>query len=597
MSGVFGFYSVYDPLSSPEKTLSAMSRAIKHRGPDDTGTFISSDSRACLGSNRLSIIDIKSGKQPFCSDDMKVSIVKDGVIFNNIELIEELLELGVKLKTGSDIEIALRMYEYGGIKFLDRINGMFSIAIYDQNIDSLFLVRDRVGEKPLYWCNHKGNIFFASEIKSILEATGPLILNNSAIDAYLTYNYVPPPITMFNNVHHVKPGHRIIFTGESVSEECWWDVNKVKTVVKSESEWAKEFYSLLDDAVRIRMRSDVQFGAFLSGGVDSSTVVGMMSKHIDEPVKTFNIGFSDPKYDESHFALDIANRFGCDHYSEVVESNLLEQWSDAIYYCDQPHGDVSFLPTKKVSDIASREVKMVLTGDGADELFAGYDKYKYFFSKFDEASNLEGFRSSYADNITLFKDELKVKLYSSAFFKNLKGEVAHDFFLKPLFEKSKHMDLINQALYIDVNLLLPGNNLVKPDRMGMAHGIENRAPFLDCRVIEQAFRMPGKLKLFEGETKYIYKKSVSKLIGHDLTYRKKQMFTVPVGDWFKTTLKPLCDDLLLSEKTRARELFDYTQVEKMLNDHCSNTENYTREIRALMALEIWFRRFDYAVLI
>ncbi len=593
MCGIFGFFTKPGAEIISKEKFHTMGDVIHHRGPDGNGAYTSSDNRVALGNNRLAIIDVDNGRQPFVSDDGKIAVVQNGEIFNYVELKQEMQSSGINFNTDCDTEVILRLYENYGLKSLEKMNGMFAIAIYDQAIDSIILIRDRVGEKPLYWCCYNGSYLFASEIKSILEVTGSLEYSNDAINAYLTYNYVPPPITMFSGVEHVLPGHRLIISGSGVVDECWWDLNKITTIDRSEDDWSDHFINLLDDAVRIRLRSDVDFGAFLSGGVDSSTVVGLMSRHMGTPVKSFNIGFSDPKYDESPFALEAAKRFGCEHYSEIVDPDLFDQWSESIYFCDQPHGDVSFLPTKKVSEMASRHVKMVLTGDGADELFAGYDKYKSIFK--DDALTVDDacFYKSFCNSITLFSDDAKKSLYSKSFIANLSTKDVHGTFIKPKLDKVKNFDRVNQVLYVDMFLLLPGNNLVKPDRMGMAHSIENRAPFLDYRFMEFAFSIPGYLKLKNEETKYIYKKSVSSLIGSHLAYRKKQMFTVPVGDWFKTKLRPLCEDLLLSSKTRSRGIFNYDFVEKMLNDHCNDLANYTREIRALMALEIWFRRFGY----
>jgi asparagine synthase (glutamine-hydrolysing) len=394
---------------------------------------------------------------------------------------------------------------------------------------------------------------------------------------------------MFDGVAHVMPGTYLKITNNSVEEFTWWDLSKIESKQQTESKWIEEFNATLDDAVRIRLRSDVPFGAFLSGGVDSSSVVGLMSKHLKTPVNTFCIGFNDPKYDESPFAKDAANRFNTCHTMQKVEPNMIDLWPMATYHCDQPHGDVSFLPTYKVAQLAAKKVKMVLTGDGADELFAGYDKHKDFFT--DDIAKLsdDEFQSKYLDNISLFNKESRSQLFSDNFKQQLNNLDVSDV-TKPLFEKSKRMDRINQALYIDTMLLLPGNNLVKPDRMGMAVSIENRAPFLDYRMLSLAFSMPGELKLKDGTTKYLYKKAVTPLIGESLAYRKKQMFTVPVGEWFKTDLAEMCEDLLLSEQTRARGLFDYNYVNSLLRSHQQGLENNTREIRALMALEIWFRR-------
>jgi asparagine synthase (glutamine-hydrolysing) len=588
MCGIFGYFD-FEGNSLESEKISSMGDAIRYRGPDGQGIY--SEPGLALGNQRLAIIDIENGQQPFISEDGNVVVVQNGEIFNHVELAEELSGSEYECKTHSDTEVLLRLYQKHGIDFISKLNGMFAITIWDGVKKEMYLIRDRVGEKPLYYHESNSRITFASEIKSILTADINPDLDFEALDSFLTLNYVVPPLTLFSNVKHVMPGTYLKINKSGIDIVCWWSLDNVQIDDKSEEEWMENFNSILDDAVRIRMRADVPFGAFLSGGVDSSTVVGLMSKYAKDPVQTFTIGFHDEKYDESPFAQLASDRFGTKHTVEKVQANLLGLWGKATYHCDQPHGDVSFMPTFRVAELASRKVKMVLTGDGADELFAGYDKYKDFF---DDESNItstdEVFQKKYIENISLFSEEGRSLLYS----KHFKGKIKLNkttAILQNLFERSSHLDRVNQVLFIDTNLLLSGNNLVKPDRMGMAVSIENRAPFLDYRMIELAFSMPSYLKLKEGETKYIYKKAVSELIGSDLTYRRKQMFTVPVSEWLKYDLKEMVLDLLFSEKARNRELFNYSYVAALYADHCSDKENNTREIRALMALEIWFREF------
>lgn len=588
MCGIFGYFNT-DKQDYADDVISLMGKVIDYRGPDGLGLF--RDEGVVLGNQRLAILDIEHGQQPFISSDGKVVVVQNGEIFNHVELAEELLGSEFECKTHCDTEVILQLYLKHGIEFISKLNGMFAIAIWDASEHALYLIRDRMGEKPLHYYRSENEIIFGSEIKSILAAGVAAEVDYEALDSFLTFNYVAPPLTMFVGVKHVMPGTYIKVTESKVEEVKWWDLSAIQLKYKSEEQWITDFNSVLNDAVRIRLRSDVPFGAFLSGGVDSSTVVGLMSQHMSVPVKTFTIGFHDSRYDESPFAADAAVRFHTEHTVEKVEANLLDLWQKAIYHCDQPHGDVSFMPTYRVAELASKEVKMVLTGDGADELFAGYDKYKEFFA--DENASLmseEQFRSSYLANISLFSSSDKERLYSGR-LKNLTSQVSPESYLGIIFESCTKMDRINQALYIDSMLLLPGNNLVKPDRMGMAVSIENRAPFLDYRMVTLAFSMPGKLKLNNNETKYIYKKAVTELIGRDLAYRKKQMFTVPIGDWLKSELKPMVQDLLFSQKALARGLFEEGYLKTMYTTHCDGSRNFTREIRALMALEIWFRTF------
>jgi len=590
MCGIFGYFDRQGRDLAAD-TLNAMGQAIRHRGPDDCG--IHAVAGAAVGNQRLSIIDLAGGHQPFLSDDGQIALVQNGEIFNHVELAEELARTGHPCRTHSDTEVLLRLYERDGIAFLSRLNGMFAIAIHDAREDALYLARDRIGVKPLFIHDDGSRLLFGSEIKALLSAGIRREIDVTAIDHFLTFNYVPPPYTAFAGVRHLLPGHwlRIDRQG-SLRSERWWDLAAVEPQQRSENQWIEEFNYLLDDAVRLRLRADVPFGAFLSGGVDSSTVVGLMARHLDTPVRTFSIGFADPRYDESLYAKEAAERFHTDHTLERVDPDMLGLWPLATYHCDQPHGDVSFMPTYRVAELAARQVKMVLTGDGGDELFAGYDKYLGYFSPAVDSLDQEEFERSWLRNLTLFSDEAKQALYTPAFAgKVAEAASAPDQLTRELHARVPHFDRLNQALFIDMQLLLPGNNLVKPDRMGMAVSLEARTPFLDFRMMEFAFRMPAEFKLREGTTKYLFKKAVAPLIGETLAYRKKQMFTVPIGDWLRTTQTALGASLLLEPGARIHELFNRDHLAWMLSSHVAGTRNHTRELRACMALELWLRRF------
>lgn len=589
MCGIFGYFDT-NKTDLSRNAVEEMGAAIRHRGPDDQGIFFGE--AIAIGNQRLSIIDIGGGHQPFVSDDGQIVLVQNGEIFNHIELAQELEKDGYRCKTHSDTEVLLRLYERDGINFVSRLNGMFAIAIYDKREDATYLIRDRAGVKPLFVAEDAGRVFYASEIKSILKAGFKKEMDLEAVHHFLSLNYVPPPYTIFKGIRHLLPGHWIRYARNGDRKIVrWWNLSEFKTEERDEQAWQDDIVNILNDAVRLRMRADVPFGAFLSGGVDSSSVVGLMSRHSNRSVKTFSIGFHDPKYDESPYAEAAAVRFHTEHVSEKVEHNMLNMWEKAIYYCDQPHGDISFLPTYRVSALAAKHVKMVLTGDGGDELFAGYEKYQNFFSPMNASLSESEFRKSYFDNICLFKDDVKRALYSTETLQKVSSFNSFEL-IDQLFEESKGWDRINQALYIDMQLLLPGNNLVKPDRMGMAVSIEARTPFLDYRLMELAFKMPGELKLRDGETKYIFKKAVSPLIGEDLAYRKKQMFTVPVGDWFRNELAEYCREMLLSSSSLAARLFNSAFLESLLSDHIDGKKNNTREIRALLSLELWAKAFD-----
>lgn len=586
MCGIFGYFDRAGE-TLPEAVLQRMGQAIRHRGPDDCGVF--SEAGVALGNQRLSIIDIAGGHQPFISDDGQIVVVQNGEIFNHVELAAELAGTAHACRTHSDTEVLLRLYERDGLGFLDKLNGMFAIAILDRRKRKMFLVRDRIGVKPLYVADDGRRLVFGSEIKAITPALrGPTSLDEHALHHYLTFNYVPAPYTMHAEVRHLMPGHVLEVDGEGARAWRWWDLATVAPEHdRPEPDWMDEFNAILDDAVRIRMRSDVPFGAFLSGGVDSSTVVGLMARHQAEPVKTFCIGFDDPRYDESPFAEAAARRFGAQHVMRRVDPDMLALWPMAIHHLDQPHGDISFLPTYRVSELAAEHVKVVLTGDGGDELFAGYEKYAQYFGRPDvDSLSDERFQRDYFKSISLFGDDAKRALYAAPVLGRLRDIDSFDV-ARSWFDQVPHQDRINQALFLDMQLLLSGNNLVKPDRMGMAVSIEARTPFLDYRMMEFAFRMPGALKLRGGETKYLYKKAVTPLIGRELAYRRKQMFTVPVGEWFRTRLADYCREHV--ESLAGHGLFAAEPLSKLVDDHISGAANNTRELRSLIAMDHWLR--------
>ncbi len=598
MCGIFGYWDRRrQPL--PETALIAMAQSLVHRGPDDEGIWHQPQRGVAVGNRRLSIIDIGGGHQPFVSDDGQVAVVQNGEIFNYIELAAELRAQGVQLRTASDTEVILRLYEREGMAFVSKLNGMFAIAIDDAREDALILVRDRIGVKPLYIADDGQRMCFGSEIKALLALNVPDVrmqrslnaIDSIAIDHYLTFNYIPAPWTIYQGVRHVMPGTWMKFTrAGQVQTQRWWSLADQRERDYRFDDWAAEFMAILDDATRIRLRADVPWGAFLSGGVDSSTIVGLMARHVQAPVKTFCIGFDDPRYDESAFASQAAQRFGCEHTSEVAELNMLARWPKVLWHLDQPHGDASFMPTLRVSELAARHVKVVLTGDGGDELFAGYDKYAAFFARPDAASlGNDAFQRTYFDSISLFTPHAKRALYRPEVQRQLAGVDSFASAAKPWLDEAQHFDRVNQALYLDMQLLLSGNNLVKPDRMGMAVSIEARTPFLDWRMMEFAFRSRGATKLSPtGDKKHWFKQAAAPLIGDDLAHRKKQMFTVPIGDWFRgKSYNWLRDALQKSEL-----LTQYLQgpaVVSMLERHRDGNANYTRELRALAALALWER--------
>ena len=593
MCGIFGYFDRGRRPLAPE-ALATMGERLRHRGPDDHGLWDQPQRGLAIGNRRLSIIDLAGGHQPFVSDDGQVAVVQNGEIFNYVELAAELRAQGIRLDTASDTEVILRLYERDGIACLRHLNGMFAIAIDDAREDALYLARDRIGVKPLYFQEDGGRMVFGSELKAILAAGAQPQVDLEAIHHYLTFNYIPAPWTIWQGMRHVMPGTWMKFTRTGVETQRWWDLSAQRERDHDFAGWSEEFLAILDDATRIRLRADVPWGAFLSGGVDSSTIVALMSRHVRPPVKTFCIGFADPRFDESPYAAEAARRFGCDHTSEIAELNMLDRWPHVLHHLDQPHGDASFMPTLRVSELAAKHVKVVLTGDGGDELFAGYEKYADYFAQAGvEALDDVTFRRGYFDAISLFTPADKMALYRPEVAAQLTGIESFAAAAAPWFDQASHFDRVNQALYLDMQLLLSGNNLVKPDRMGMAVSIEARTPFLDWRMMEFAFRSRGNTKLHAGDKKHWYKQAVTPLIGHDLAHRKKQMFTVPVGEWFRNESHGWLAELLQGSPLLQR-LFRSDAMAVLLERHRDGSANHTRELRALAAIALWARQAEVA---
>ncbi len=574
-------------------TLQAMGTALHHRGPDDQGLW--SAPGVALGNRRLSVIDLAGGHQPFVSEDGRIALVQNGEIYNHVELRRELQREGVRFASDhSDTEVLLRLYEREGLAFLPRLNGMFAVAIADlrdAQAPRLHLVRDRIGVKPLYLHDDGTRLVFGSEIKALLPALpGPPRIDLAALQHYLACNFVPPPWTLFEGVRHLPPGCTLSVDARGTRLQRWWSLAEQQPAARSFSDWQEEFLSLLDDAVRLRLRADVAFGAFLSGGVDSSTVVALMARHAAEPVRSYCIGFEDPRFDESPYAREAAERLGSRHRELRVQPDLLDGWPQALWHCDQPHGDASFLPTLEVARLAAGEVKVVLTGDGGDELFAGYDKHAALFADPAlEALDDEGFAHALIERGGLFGYEARAQLLQPWLRQRLRAVDSVRELALPWLRQVGHWDRVNQMLYLDMMLLLPGNNLVKPDRMGMAVSLEARTPFLDWRVMELAFRSPGTTKLVDGDKKHWFKRAVQPLIGERLALRRKQMFTVPIGEWFRGPRKAWLHELLFADDALGARLFERGFVRRLLDDHARGSANHTRELRALAALELWAR--------
>lgn len=593
MCGIFGTHQPAGLASATGDAMAdQMGDALVHRGPDAMGHWTGDG--VMIGNCRLSIIDLShASDQPLYSESGDVVVVQNGEIYNYVELRRELQARGVRFHTAGDTEVLLEAYRYWGPDFVTRLNGMFAIAVHDRREGTLHLYRDRLGVKPLYIAEGSdGAISFASEIKALLAAGHPVSPDLDALAQLMALNYIPAPATIFHGIRHLPPGHHLrISRGGARELRSYWTLADVEVDTSMTRADAKaELLSLLDDATRIRMRSDAPYGAFLSGGLDSSSVVGFMSLYRPVGLRTYSIGFADARFDETPFALAAARRFGTLHVAQEMQPNQVSLWPRAVWHCDQPHGDVSFMPTDQVSALAARDVKMVLTGDGGDELWAGYTKYLDVFPGGRTDQLAADWRRGFVVGSGLLSQDEAPALLRGELLDAFRSADPYRALLAPM-EQASHQDPINQVLMAETLTLLPGNNLVKPDRMAMANSLEIRSPFLDYRMAEFAFRVPGEYKLEGGETKAIYKEAVRPLLGSELTYRKKQMFTVPVGEWFRGPLGDYCSGLVLSERAAERGYFDQAFVAQMLDHHRSGDRDYTRQLRALVAVELWARLF------
>lgn len=588
MCGIVGLLlqkKSFDPFAYQDK----LSSSLSHRGPDHVG--IHNFENGFIVNTRLSIIDLSHGNQPFYSSDRSIAVIQNGEIYNYIEVKKILNDAGVEFETDSDTEVILRAYEHYGHGFVSLLNGMFAIAIIDHRLNELILVRDRLGVKPLYYYQNEGVFSFSSEIKSFLSLPNfSNELNHSAIYHFFNFNYVPLPDTIFSHVRHIKPGSilRISLRGEVLGERVYWDISNTPERLITEEDVIDPLKDILEDAVKIRLRSDVPIGAFLSGGLDSSLVCSVMKNRFNYSPETFTIGFNEVEFDESIYAKQLAEFLHLQNHLKIMSSDDVNKWGKLIWFNDQPHGDISFIPTYLVADEAAKKYKVVFSGDGGDEAFGGYLKYLSLLDS-------QKVDANYFSNICLFNEfssDLR-SLLTDAFKSKISGISSFDFFNEEVIKFDKK-DVINQGILFDVKHLLPGNNLVKPDRMGMANSLEIRSPLLDYRIFELMFNLPGNLKISKSlGTKHLLKKLALNYLPENLVYRKKQMFTVPVGEWFRTSLASYLKQNILSKSFLSLDIFSEKELLRMVDEHCSGKRNYTRELRAILSLKLWFDKFIF----
>ena len=593
---------------------------IAHRGPDDEGHYVAGE--AAIGMRRLSIIDVATGRQPISNEDGTVWIVFNGEIYNYRELRAGLITRGHQFQTRTDTETIVHLYEEEGERCVEKLRGMFSFAIWDKRDRSLLLARDRLGKKPLHYTLAGDTLVFGSEIKSLLQHAGvKREVNLEAISDYLSYGYIPDPATAFRDIHKLPPGHTLTFKDGRIRTRRYWDFNYSgeSGPARDESYYVERLRDLLAEAVRIRLESEVPLGAFLSGGIDSSTIVALMAREMDQPVKTFSIGFNESSFDELKYARRTAERFGTEHHEFVVTPDICRIVEDIVWHHDEPFADVSSIPTFVVSQMARQYVTVVLAGDGGDELFAGYEGYVRE-QKYDAAERIPGFvrrgllrplsqampRSAYGkrmlahiarrdgqrrvNGMSYFNEDAKRDLLSAEVRSALNGYDSAAAFER-LYDVPESRERLDRHMYLDGKTYLPGDILVKVDRMSMANSLETRAPLLDHELIDFVQTIPASLKLRGLETKYILKRAVTGLIPDEIIHRRKQGFDVPIKRWFNQELRQMLDDTLADRRTRERGYFNQQAVQAILDEHRRERRDNARHLWGLLMLELWHRTF------
>lgn len=618
----------FDNNTVSEQDILMMNEKIMHRGPDDEGVYISPDKKVGLGHKRLSIIDLSPlGHQPMQYLD-RYRIVYNGEIYNFQEKREMLQKEGYAFKSKSDTEVILALYDKFGKKCLEHLRGMFSFAIYDEKEKTIFCARDRVGKKPFKYYLDENVFIFASELKAILtQKEYKKEPDYIAIHHYLTLQYCPAPLTGFKNIKKLEPAHYLFIDlkTKEIEKERYWKLDYSQKLDLSKKEWGKRIMEKLEECVKLRMISDVPLGAFLSGGIDSSAVVALMSKLSDKPIKTFSIGFEEEKYNELPYARIIADKFKTDHTEFIVKPDAMEMLPLLVKQYEEPYADSSALPTYYVSKMTRDFVIVALNGDGGDENFAGYSRYSAFqfsllyekFSIFNKFIALpvskflantvkntfferafrfsrtlaEDYRRRYLTYTAYFTNDQKAELYTEEFRKKVWEYDTYDLIAKK-FNEAKTKDKMDQTLYADFTTYLPDDLMVKVDIDTMAVALEGRSPFLDHEMLELTAKIPFNLKIKGlNNKKYILKEALRGLVPDEVMFRQKMGFGVPIDAWFRGELKNYAHDTLLSKKAMSRGLFKKEYIESILDEHTKTDVNCSPRIWALLTLELWFREY------
>lgn len=613
MCGICGFFGFED-----NKLIKDMTDILSHRGPDDQGQFV--DKNVSLGHRRLSIIDLsEKGRQPMFNEDGSICIVYNGEIYNYKELREIMRQKGHRFNSDTDTEVIIHCYEEFGNEVASYLNGDFAFAIYDSNREQVYMARDYAGVKPLYYYYSKDKLVFASEIKSILLDPGiERSIDYDSFHDFLTLRYVPGSRTLFKGIKKLLPGHYLICSKHKINIVKYWDLNLSNQLNCSESYYEKKILQSLKESVNKRLMSDVPLGAYLSGGLDSSIIVGLMSNLVDVPIKTFSVGFGDDEeYDETKYARVIAEKFNTEHNELLIDASSIHALPKILWHMDEPIADAAAVPTYLLSEFAKKKVSVVMTGEGADEIFAGYYKYKimaiknYYdklpyvlrskiipsvlntisksdiFNRMAEFSSSNSRGESYLGLVSFFSNKEKQTLCSKEFLKSisLNDPLLHS--INAILNNDKN--ILNNYLYLDFKTWLPDCVLTKVDKMCMAHSVEARVPFLDKEFLNLCSKIPYNMKLNNFTEKYILKKSMKKIIPKEIVNRKKHGFNVPVKHWLDNELKEIALQLLSEANINRHNFYNYSTIKKITDNYEINKTYYSRQLWILLNFELWYQ--------
>lgn len=622
MCGICGVVTAHGEQAITEAVLRGMCQLLRHRGPDDEGYFC--EAPAWLAVRRLSIIDLAEGRQPMTNEAGTIRLVFNGEIYNFRELRKALEQRGHLFVTQSDSEVIVHAYEEYGDAFTSYLNGMFALAIWDKPRRRLLLARDRLGIKPLYYWTGRDQLVFGSELKAVVAFPGvEWTVDPIALDQYLALEYVPTPRSIVAGVQKLPAGHQLVYCEGQVTLHAYWEIS-AKSQDMNQADCAEKLAGLIEDAVRLQLVSDVPLGALLSGGIDSSTVVAFMSRLSPVPVQTFSIGFDEASYNELADARAVAVHFGTRHTEAVLEPDIVGLADELIGHLDEPFADFSVFPTYLVSRLARQTVKVVLSGDGGDELFAGYDTYvaqgyDRYYSRLPATLRQ---RTLPALMASVPPSPAKKGLINKAkrFVEGgaLRPELRHarwmlfmsvaerrdlyqhewrfatadkpaEHLLEEWYQQTPALDSLGQQQYVDIKTYLVDNILTKVDRMSMAASLEARVPLLDHRVVEFALTLPSHLKLHQGMTKVILRRAMQGILPDAVLRKPKQGFSIPMKQWLRGPLREMMADLLSGECVRARGYFEYRTVSRWVDEHVQGRVNHSHRLWALMMFELWQR--------